>query len=210
MNKYFSLIYSGEIHKGSKDKVIPAEAFGTLLNAASILEKAKSDVQLYLKKNKEECAQLLKEAREEGFNQGLTEFNKHILYFEKTLKQHKHELQKKVLSLALEAAKKIVGHELKTEPGTIVDIVKNSLKTVAQNYHIQIFVSKQDRELLEEKRKELKTIFEHAQTFIIQERDDITPGGCIIETEAGIINATSENQWRAIESAFKAFMKQQL
>ena len=33
-------------------------------------------------------------------------------------------------------------------------------------------------------------------------------GVCIIETEAGIINASLENQWRALESAFEAFMKQ--
>ena len=31
------------------------------------------------------------------------------------------------------------------------------------------------------------------------------PGGCLIETEAGIINAQLENQWRSLEAAFKAY-----
>ena len=35
----------------------------------------------------------------------------------------------------------------------------------------------------------------------------IEPGGCIIETEAGIINAQLENQWRSLENAFESFMK---
>lgn len=207
MSKYFSLIYSGEIHKGSEEKVIPSEEFSELLKAVSVLEKAKKDVKLYLDNNKEECAKLLKKAEDAGFNQGLTEFNKQILHYEERIKQMEHDLQKTVLPLALKAAKKIVGRELESNPETIVDIVRQTLKPVTQNHHIRIFVSKQDKEILEKKKKDLKAILEHVQTFMIEEREDVTPGGCIIETEAGIINASLENQWRALESAFEAFMK---
>ena len=119
-----------------------------------------------------------------------------------------HELQKTILPLALKAAKKIVGRELEIKPETIVDIVRQTLKPVTQHHNIKIFVAKQDKEALEKEKKELRNILEHVQTFIIEEREDITPGGCIIETEAGIINASLENQWRALESAFETFMKQ--
>ena len=53
----------------------------------------------------------------------------------------------------------------------------------------------------------IKKIFERLENLSIQERDDIEPGGCIIETEAGIINAQLENQWRSLEIAFDEFMK---
>ncbi|MCB1081022.1 MAG: HrpE/YscL family type III secretion apparatus protein [Chlamydiia bacterium] len=207
MSKYFSLIYSGEIHKGSDEKVIPAEEFSDLLKAVDVLKKAKEDVKIYLDSNKEDCAKLLKKAEEAGFNQGLTEFNKQILHYQERIKQMEHDLQKMILPLALKAAKKIVGRELESKPETIVDIVRQTLKPVTQSHHIRIFVSKQDKDALEKQKKELKTILEHVQTFVIEEREDVTPGGCIIETEAGIINASLENQWRALESAFEAFMK---
>ncbi len=207
MSKYFSLIYSGEIHKGSDEKVIPAEEFSDLLKAVDVLKKAKEDVKIYLDSNKEDCAKLLKKAEEAGFNQGLTEFNKQILHYQERIKQMEHDLQKMILPLALKAAKKIVGRELESKPETIVDIVRQTLKPVTQSHHIRIFVSKQDKDALEKHKKELKTILEHVQTFVIEEREDVTPGGCIIETEAGIINASLENQWRALESAFEAFMK---
>ena len=64
-----------------------------------------------------------------------------------------------------------------------------------------------DLEPLEKERSKIKKIFEHLDSFSLQERADIEPGGCIIETEAGIINAQLENQWRALESAFESFMK---
>jgi len=207
MSKYFSLIYSGEITQGSDDKVIPSDEFSELLKATDVLNKAKADVKTYLENNKEECQKLLAKAEEAGFNKGLSEFNKQILHYQERVKQLEHELQKTILPLALKAAKKIVGRELELKPETIVDIVRQTLKPVTQNHQIKIFVAKQDKEALEKEKKELRNILEHVQTFIIEEREDITPGGCIIETEAGIINASLENQWRALESAFEAFMK---
>ncbi|QVL55984.1 MAG: HrpE/YscL family type III secretion apparatus protein [Simkaniaceae bacterium] len=207
MSKFFSLIYSGEITQGSDDKVIPSEEFSELLKATDVLNKAKADVKTYLENNKEECQKLLAKSEEAGFNKGLSEFNKQILHYQEKVKQLEHELQKTILPLALKAAKKIVGRELELKPETIVDIVRQTLKPVTQNHHIKIFVAKQDKEALEKEKKELRNILEHVQTFIIEERQDITPGGCIIETEAGIINASLENQWRALESAFEAFMK---
>ncbi|MCB1107880.1 MAG: HrpE/YscL family type III secretion apparatus protein [Chlamydiia bacterium] len=207
MSKYFSLIYSGEIEQGSEEKIIPAEEFSALLKAADVLKKAKEDVKVYIESNKEECQKLLTQAEEAGYNKGLSEFNKQILYYQERIKQMEHELQKTILPLALKAAKKIVGRELELKPETIVDIVRQTLKPVTQNHRIKVIVSKQDREELEKKKPEIKKMLEHVQTFIIEEREDITPGGCIIETEAGIINASLENQWRALESAFEAFMK---
>ncbi len=207
MSKYFSLIYSGEIRQGSEEKVIPSEEFSELLKATEVLKKAKADVKTYLNNNKEECQKLLEAARTAGFNEGLSEFNKQILHYEQRIKQMEHELQKMILPLTLRAAKKIVGRELESKPETIVDIVRKTLKLVTQNHHIKISVSKSDREILEKKKKNIREMLEQVQTFIIEEKEDITPGGCIIETEAGIINASLENQWRALESAFEAFMK---
>lgn len=207
MSKFFSLIFSGEIHRSEDKKILPAEEFSRLLESREVLEQAKEDVKTYLKQNKEACNEALKQAETSGFNKGLTEFNKHILYYEQKIKMMEHELQKHILPLALKAAKKIVGGELKAHPETIVDIVRQTLKPVTQNHHIKIYVSRQDKETLDQKKSELRALLDQVQTFAIEERDDIAPGGCIIETEAGIINASLENQWRALESAFEAFMK---
>ena len=156
MSKYFSLVYSGEIHRGEDDKVIPGEEFSELLKAIDVLDKAKKDVKTYLDQNKKECEKYLEEANQAGFNQGLTEFNKQIIHYEQKMKQFEHELQKLVLPLALKAAKKIVGRELEMNPETIVDIVRQNLKPVTQNHHIKIYVSKQDLDILEKEKKFFK------------------------------------------------------
>ena len=117
------------------------------------------------------------------------------------------EYKDKVLSIALKAAKKIVGEELKLNNEAIVQIVKNALKPVREHQRVKIFVNKSDFEILKIEKQVLLDSLLQVKSFSIEPRDDIEKGGCIIETEAGIINAQLETQFRAIQSAFEKFMK---
>jgi type III secretion protein L len=204
--KFFSLIYQGEIHPATEEKVIPAEDFSTLMEAGEILNRAKEDVEHYKQQVDKECDELKEQAKEAGFSEGLAQFNEHVIHFDKQLRLIRMELQKQILPLALKAAKKIVGEQLSVSPETIVEIVIQTLTPVVQNHRFIIYVNKVDKEILEAQRPKIKNILEQVQVLTIQERNDVAPGGCIIETESGIINASIENQWRALESAFEKYM----
>jgi type III secretion protein L len=197
--RLFTLISGKEVRVAPGKKRIPAEEFSIIQNAAEILEKVKIEAEELKEKTKQE-------ATEQGFQAGLESFNKHLLALDEELKELRAEIQKKMLPLTLSAARKIIGEELRIHPDRIVDIVLNSLKPVTQHKKIVIYVNKSDLEALEREKPKIKQIFEHLQSLSIQERSDIEPGGCMIETEAGIINAQLENQWRALESAFESFM----
>ncbi len=203
--KFFSLIYQGEVHPAEDEKVIPAEEFSTLMGALEILERAKEDADHYKKKIEEECAQLKQKAQEEGFAEGLQKFNEHLIHFDRQIRLLRMDLQKQILPLALKAAKKIVGEQLSLNPETIVEIVIQTLAPITQNHRFTIYVNKADKEVLEAQKPKIKSILEHVQVLTIQERNDVSQGGCIIETESGIINASIENQWRALESAFEKY-----
>ena len=205
--KIFSLLYQGDIHLSSSQKIIPSDQYTTLVEAKDVLTKAHEDAKTYRSEVEKECELLKQKAQEDGFQEGLAKFNDHILLFEKHLSKIQHEMQKAVIPLALKAAKKIVSKELELHPETVVDIVSETLSSVKQSHNIKIFVNKQDLETLEAHKPKLKEIFEHLQSLSIQERSDVAPGGCIIETESGIINASIENQWKAIERAFDKYMQ---
>lgn len=206
--KFFSLIYQGDVHQAKEEKIIPRDQYSQLVEAKTIIEKAKQDAAAFQKANEQECALLRKDAEEKGFAEGLEKFNQHLLYFDSELKKIRHETMQGVLPLALKAAKKIVAKELEAHPETIVDIVMQAIAPVTQNHRIKIFVNREDRERLEKEKPKIRAMLEQVESLSIQERPDISPGGCIIETEAGIINATIENQWRALEAAFERYMKQ--
>ncbi len=205
--KYFSLFNKEEIYSAPNEKIIPKKVFSTLLDANEILEKIKSDGEKHLLKTKEECKKLKQDAKEKGFEEGLEKFNKAVLELDKNTKELREEFNKNILPIALKAAKKILGEELKLHPDRIVDIVIQALKPVTQHHRVKIYVNRADIDTLEKHKSKIKKILEQADTFSIQERMDVEPGGCIIETEAGIINAQLENQWKALEIAFKSFKK---
>jgi type III secretion protein L len=202
----FKLIKEGMIHTG-KEKIIRKEEFEELLSAKQILEKAKEESEKAISEAHAESIAIKEKAYDEGFQEGLNRFNDQMLLFEDKLKVLKHELQKAVLPLVLKATRKIIGAELKQNPDSILSIVMQSIKSVTQAKVIKLYVCKSDLEILESEKDELKKNFENLESFHIEERSDIEPGSCIIETERGILNATLENQYRALERALEAHMK---
>lgn len=205
--KFFSLLSQKDVHIAPGKKIIPREEFETIADANDILKTIKHEEIEFRKKWELEAEEIRKQAYEEGFEKGLESLNKHLLALDQELKNIREDVQKKILPLALKAARKIIGEELRVHPDRIVDIILTALKPVTQHRKVAIYVNKADLALIEENKPKIKKIFEHLDSLSIQERSDIEPGGCMIETEAGIINAQLENQWRALEAAFEAFMK---
>lgn len=206
MKKFFSLISGKEVRLAPGEKIVPGKEFDTLENASNILKAVKAESIVYRQEVASESEKIKEKAFQEGFQEGLISLNKHLFALDEELKHLREDVQKKILPLALKAAKKIIGEELRLHPDRIIDIVLTSLKPVTQHRKIAIYVNKADLDMLESAKSKIKSIFERLENLSIQERADIEPGGCMIETEAGIINAQLENQWRALEAAFQSFM----
>lgn len=203
--KVFSLISGKEVRLAPGRKSIPAAEFSHLCDGLEIIEEARKDAAEFVKETSIEAEKTKEAAFQEGFQEGLVSLNKHLFALDNELKAIREDVKEKILPLVLKASRKIIGDELKLHPDRIVDIILTSLKPVTQHKKIVIYVNKADLALVEESRPKIKKIFEHLENLALQERGDIEPGGCMIETEAGIINASLENQWRALEAAFESF-----
>ncbi len=209
-HKFFTLIHGDQIHLAPQNKIIPKEAFSQVMDAYEITEQVKKDAIQYRLEVTKECEKLKDEARKIGFEEGYKKWLEQLAHLETEIVQVRQELEKFLVPVALKAAKKIVGREIELADTTIVDIVSNSLKTVAQHKKITIYVNKKDLEILDRYRPQLKQIFEALEVLSLRERTDVTQGGCIIETELGIIDARLENQWRALEGALEQILKKKL
>lgn len=198
----FSYFSTAKISVEQGKKIISGKDLSSVLTAAEVLQKAEEDAKQYKEQVNTECEELRKKAQEEGFQKGLEEFNAHLLALEEEAKKMHLEMQKIIIPLALKAAKKIVTKEIELKPEVIVDIVIQAMAPAKESRNVKIIVNKSDVDALEKSRPKLKELFSQLQVLTIQESPDITPGGCKIETEAGMINATTENQWKALENAF--------
>jgi type III secretion protein L len=201
--KFFSLIHGDQIHIAPNTKVIPAESFSTLIDAQEALNEVRKDAEQYKKEVVSDIEKLKSQAQKEGFEQGFSEWVQKIAELETEISKVRRDVQKVIVPIALKAAKKIVGREIEISNQTVIDIITNSLKVVSQHKKIRIYVNPKEFDAVEESRNRIKTIFENLEVLSIQPKDDVDPGGCVIETEAGIINAQLENQWMILENAFQ-------
>jgi type III secretion protein L len=188
-------------------KILPPETLGALISLEHLVEDAKKDLETlkadFAVKQDEEIAK----KKEEAYLEALTIFNQHIFALDAELKTLKTHLLKQVLPLALNAAKKIVGEQLRLHPDTIVAMIQKQLAACSSCKKVKIIVSKDDKAILDENKASLKEKLDQIESFAIEESADMTQGSCMIITEAGNINASLDLQWKALESAFSRFTK---
>lgn len=202
--KYFNLIYGNTINQAPKAKVIPAEDYSKLLTSEEVLQTIMKEAEEYRKQVIAECEALKEQAVKDGFAQGYQEWIGQLAKMEEEIGKVQGEMQKLVMPISLKAAKKIVSSELAIQPTAILEIVTNTLKSVAQHKRVVIYVNRSDLEILEQNKSKIKQLFESLESLSIRERDDVEQGGCIIETEGGIINARLKDRWRNLEAAFES------
>ena len=202
--KLFTLIHGDQILVAPQEKIIPAGDFSILQDALNVLNHIKEDAEKYRLQVAKESEQFKEHGFKEGYEEGFKQWADHLVDFEKKLEDLRKEMQQVIIPIALKAAKKIVGREIELSEDLIVDIVASNLKAVLQHKKITIYVNKKEIESLEKHKQQLRDLFENLESFSIRPRDDIAPGGCVIETEIGIINAQMEHRWQVLEQAFNA------
>ncbi len=205
----FSFIDGTKIHLNPHKKVVKSEDFTTLLDAKDLVDAVKKDADAYKKSVVAEIEKQKELAVDAGFQEGLNRLNEQIAYLEAEIKKVHLGLEDLIVPIALQAAKKIVGKEIELHPETVVDIISRNLKGVAEHQKVKIYVNKKDHNVLEEHKDRLEANFGRLESLSLQVRDDIEANCCVIETEVGIVNAQIDQQWEALEQAFKTILAEQ-
>ena len=112
--------------------------------------------------------------------------------------------EKEIVELALAIARRIICHEVKLNKNTVIDVTREALKRVEDHENIRIKMGPEDFECFESTDPNLICDNDNV-TFEVQEA--ISSGGCVIETDAGSIDARIEKQLQAVETALRAAYK---
>jgi flagellar assembly protein FliH len=178
-------------------------------------EQAQASTMLELEKEKGRIlADLREQAYQDGFNEGkqageqqaaqyvteaLTKLNEIAVAFPTAVKKNEERL----VTLALEIAKKIIQDEIAIQPELVQRTVETSLKRVSDLEQVVVKVNPLDLDLILPKQETFKQIVPDVQNFSIEGSHTIPRGGCVIETNSGSINATLNAQLSIIEEMFK-------
>jgi len=104
-----------------------------------------------------------------------------------------------ITKLAIAIAKKIIQRELMQDPEILLYIVREALKRITDNGRIVIRANPADIQLLKNTIDDMQDQYAVFNAVDFLPSDDIKRGGCVIESESGIIDAQLDVQLERIE-----------
>lgn len=157
-----------------------------------------------------EADQIRAEAREEGRQEGreeaaskieeaLTVINQAVKERKKIIKDSESE----ILRLSLRVAEQIIRSEVSLHRDVCLNIVAEAIGRVSDREQIIVKVNREDAEYLKRYKDRLANMMDGIKSFSIIEDANVEPGGCVIETNLGFIDARISTKLKAIEDALK-------
>lgn len=182
-------------------KVVKQDIFAANQDAKQILEAARAEAQARVDAAQAEADAIREAARAKGYEDGITELNELALRFQERQAQLLEESRAELIRLSVRIAGKVLGRELETNADALSDIVIRAIRGIRHEKRIQVRVHPDD--LGRARAGHARLLEEVGATKEIEFREDptVTSGGCIVETDLGIIDARLDTQLRVLEKA---------
>ncbi len=115
------------------------------------------------------------------------------------------ESENEIAKMSLSIAKKVINRELLLDPSVVIGVIRDALNKVYYKKKFIIYVNPLDLELVKKEQEKLTSILENFESFVIKPSTQVEPGGCIVETESGTVDARLESKYEKVkESVIKA------
>ncbi|WP_158555936.1 flagellar assembly protein FliH [Peribacillus glennii] len=156
-----------------------------------------------------EKPQMVQEAREQGFNEGLEtgrkkgyeewaetlEYAKQIVSASKNdYQSHIEESERTILELGIKVAERIIGNKMQDSGEVYLSLVKQAIKEARDYLDVEIHVHPDHYEYILSQKEELMSIFPKDAGLYIYPDQELPAKGCIIESAHGRIDASVDSQ----------------
>jgi flagellar assembly protein FliH len=203
--------------KGVQEAPTPKEQAQSILDEAeqqanATTAKAKQEADRIIQEAKEEAERLKVQAEQQGYQDALQQVQKEAnqirLQAQQVLQQAEQvreetfaTMEQEIISLAVEIAEKLLSTQLQLNPDIVVEVAKEALHLVKDREQVTIYVNPEDIGAYIGRKPELvQMLSDRARLSIIADAK-VEPGGCLVQTEQGIVDATAVVRWQEIMKA---------
>ena len=199
----------GKILKGATStppagRIIKQDVMAAREEGKQLVDAAREEAARILEEARVTAEQMRETAREEGYTDGITRLNELALQFQATHDRLLEESRGELIRLGVRVAEKILGRELEVNPEALTDLVIRAIRGIRHERRIQIRVSPEDMERARAGHARLLEEVGAGREIEFREDTSIKAGGCIVETDLGIIDARLDTQLRVLERALLA------
>jgi type III secretion protein L len=144
---------------------------------------------------------ILEDAAKQGYASGLDKWNDTLTQAWKLREQFLARNEADLVKLSVAVAAKVIGREVQSDPSLIMRTVREALKSVRREKSLMIQVNPDEEPVVREQADSLRTLLPGLRDLAIVGNAAIAAGGCIVESEVGIIDAQIQTQLASLEKA---------
>jgi len=171
--------------------------------AEEIIRKAMHEAEAIKDQAKETGLEDARRAAEESASdkvkEALQTLNQAVIERKKIIKDAESE----VLRLALRVAEQIIRSEVSLHRDVSLNIVSDAISRVSDREQVIVRVNRDDLENIKKYKDRIGSVVDGIKSLSIVEDSAVEPGGCVIETNLGYVDARISTKLAAIEEAFR-------
>jgi len=201
-----------ELHDIELPETFRAEELG--MGKEELVDFAKGEAEQIVRKAMEEAGNIREHAKESGLDEArriaeetasdkvkeaLETLNQAVIERKKIIKDAENE----VLRLALKVAEQIIKSEVSLHRDVSLNIVSDAISRVSDREQVIIKVNREDLENIKKYKDRIGSIVDGIKSLSIVEDSAVEPGGCVIETNLGYVDARISTKIATIEEAFR-------
>lgn len=111
------------------------------------------------------------------------------------------ESQGDIARMAISVARKVLHKEIMTDPMTVVSVVQAALEKIAFKKHFVINVNPLDLEIIQKSGDKVKSMLQNAQSIQFKASPQVEAGGCVVQTESGMVDSQVSRKVSEVEAA---------
>jgi len=183
--------------------IVDADVFDAKLEGDRLVAEARAEAERELAAARDEVERLRRKSEAEGRERGLGAVTELLVGARAVAARARAGAEAELRVLGVRIAEKILGRELALQPAAVVDVVAEAMRHAGEPRELVVRCATEDLEALERGKPRLLERCRAAQAVRFVADDRVSRGGCIIETELGVVDARLSTQLEAIERALR-------
>jgi type III secretion protein L len=179
--------------------VVKGDTYDAKIDASRIVDAARAQARSIVEAAQQERQAILDAARHEGYEHGLREWNSAVGEVDTARDRYLADSELELIRLAVRIAQKILAAELRLNPEAIVSLARESMQSLGRERSLTLRVSPDSIELMRDRIHSLRETAGPRRSIEVVPDRSVEPGGCIVESEYGVIDARLETQMRCME-----------
>jgi len=187
--------------RGSSGAVIPAEVHDAHREAQRLIAEARAEAARVVADADAAREAARREGRERGREEAFAEVTALLVRARTLAAAARTAAAADLRTLAVRIAEKVLGRALQAAPELAGDLCAAALEAARHQREITLRVHPDDLAAVAAARPRLQDLLVRAPDLALRADPAVGRGGCVVETEVGVIDARLETQLAAIERA---------